>query len=266
MSTTLVPLPDGAELAVTATGAGRDLVLVTGLGGTAAFWEPTVPALADHFRVIRFDQRGIGRSSRGTEAVSIERLALDTLAVLEAMGSRDAVLLGHSTGGVILQELALRDASRIGGLVLSATWARPNRYMAELFDARGVLLGSTPREYAAMGAFLGYTPEWLEANWAKYEAILAAAPATPPKQEIVAERIAALLAFDRSSEVGSITLPTLIQGAEDDLIVPAFLQRELAGLMPNASVRILPSGGHFFPVTRTPTFVDTVLGWANTIR
>jgi len=262
MSTTSVPLPDGAELAVTVTGAGRDLVLASGLGGTAAFWEPAVPALASHFRVVRFDQRGIGRSSRGTEPVSIARLALDTLAVLEHLGSRDALLVGHSTGGVILQDLALRDAARVGGLVLSGTWARPNRYMAELFRSRGALLASMPREYAAMGALLGYTPEWLEANWPKYEAIVAAAPTSPAQQQIIAERIAALLAFDRSGEVGRISLPTLIQGAEDDLIVPAFLQRELAGLMPRASLRILPSGGHFFPVTRTSAFADAILSWA----
>lgn len=266
MSTSVVTLADGAHLAVTISGAGRDLVLVTGLGGTAAFWEPVVPALEAHFRVIRFDQRGIGKSERGTAAVSIEQLALDTLAVLEQTGSRDALLLGHSTGGVILQDLVLRDASRVGGIVLSATWARPNRYMAELFRSRRVLLNAAPREYAAIGALIGYTPEWLDANWAKYEAALAAAPITPEKQAIVAERIAALLAFDRSSDIGRITLPTLIQGAEDDLIVPAFLQRELAQLMPHAKLHLLASGGHFFPLTRTPAFVETLLGWAGTGR
>lgn len=262
MSMSLVSLPDGARLAVTATGSGRDLVLVSGLGGTAAFWEPVAPPLEPHFRVVRFDQRGIGSSDRGTGPVSIELLARDTLAVLEHVGARDAVLLGHSTGGVILQEIALSDPSRVGGLVLSGTWARPNRYMAELFRSRGELLEAAPREYAATLAFVGYTPDWLEANWAKYEAMLAAAPVSPQQQRIVAERIAALLAFDRSRDIGAISLPTLIQGVEDDLIVPAFLQRELAGLMPKAELRMLPSGGHMFPVTRTPELVRTLLSWA----
>jgi len=266
MGFSVVPLSDGAELSVTVSGTGRDLVLVSGLGGTAAFWDPVVPALARRFRVIRFDQRGIGKSERGTAPVSIEQLALDTLVVLENLGSQDALLLGHSTGGVILQELALQDASRVGGVVLSATWARPNRYMAELFRSRSVLLNAAPREYAAVGALIGYTPEWLDANWAKYEAALAAAPMTPEKQAIVAERIAALLAFDRSNDIGRINMPTLIQGAEDDLIVPAFLQRELAELMPHAKLKFISSGGHFFPVTRTPTFVETLLGWAGISR
>src|SRR5690606_36346446 len=122
-----------------------------------------------------------------------------------------------------------------------------------------------PQEYAAVGAFLGYTPEWLEANWAKFEAILAAAPTSPVTQKIVAERIAALLAFDRSQDVGSISLPVLIQGAEDDLIVPAFLQRELAELIPQAKLDILPSGGHFFPLTRSAEFLKILTRWAGAL-
>ncbi len=265
MSSSFVTLPDGARLAVHTAGSGRDLVFVTGLGGTAGFWEPVVPALSEHFRVIRFDQRGIGKSDRGTEPVTIERLALDTLAVLEDLQSQGALLLGHSTGGVILQDLALRDASRVGGLVLSGTWARRNRYMAELFRSRLVMLEAAPQEYTAMASFLGYPPDYLDANWNKFEAALAAAPKTEAQRKVVAERIQALLAFERSSEIGAITVPTLIQGAEDDLIVPAYLQRELASLMPKATVAMFPNGGHFFPVTRVPQFVEQLLRWAQTV-
>jgi aminoacrylate hydrolase len=258
---TVVELPDGARLAVTATGRGHDLVLLSGLSGTAAFWDPLVPSLAQRFRVIRFDQRGIGESSRGTEAVDIARLARDLGAVLERLATRAAILVGHSTGGAILQELALERPSYVGGLVLSGTWARPSRYMTELFQRRSVLLGLAPREYAATVAFLGYPPDWLDANWPRYEAMLAAAPATADRQKVMAERIAALLAFDRSGDVGRITAPTLIVGAEDDLIVPAFLQRDLAKLMPRARLQMLATGGHFFPVTRQDEFTATLLEW-----
>ncbi len=262
MSTSLVKLGDGAGLSVTIEGSGRDLVLVTGLGGTAAFWNPVVPALAAHFRVIRFDQRGIGKSTRGTDSVDIACLARDTLAVLKHVDAQNALLLGHSTGGVILQELALQDASRVAGLILSATWPGHNRYMEELFRARLAVLKAAPQQYAALGAFLGYPPDYLNANWSTYETALKGAPITELQQTIVAERIAALLAFDRSAEVGKIKLPTLIQGAEDDLIVPAYLQRDLAKLLPHAALRLLPNGGHFFPVSRSTAFVDTLLNWA----
>src|SRR5215208_2369090 len=107
MAATTLRLEDGAEIV---DGDGR--LLVSGLGGTAAFWEPVVAPLRERgFRVIRFDQRGIGASTRGTGAVDIDRLAQDSLAVLDHAGSASALLLGHSTGGVILQAMALADSS-----------------------------------------------------------------------------------------------------------------------------------------------------------
>lgn len=183
--------------------------------------------------------------------------------MLEHAGSASALLLGHSTGGVILQAMALAEPSRIAGLVLSGSWLRPNCYMAELFRSRLAILRIAPREYAAMVAFLGYPADWLEANWPRYEAMLAAAPMTPAQQDVVAERIEAILRFDRSGEVGRIALPVLIQGAEDDLIVPAFLQREQARAFSGAEVHMFRTGGHFFPVTRVEEFVAVLTRFAD---
>ncbi|MFL5168756.1 MAG: alpha/beta fold hydrolase, partial [Microvirga sp.] len=76
------------------------------------------------------------------------------------------------------------------------------------------------------------------------------------------ERIQALVSFDRSAEVGRITAPILIQGAEDDLIVPAFLQREQARAFPGAKVHMFRTGGHFFPVTRVEEFVGVLARFA----
>src|SRR4051794_40414690 len=93
--------------------------------------------------------------------------------------------------------------------------------------------------------------------------MLAAAPMTEAQQDVVAERIQALVSFDRSAEVARITAPVLIQGAEDDLIVPAFLQRELAAALPRAETHFFTTGGHFFPVTRIDEFVATLTRFAD---
>jgi aminoacrylate hydrolase len=274
MTISRVKLADGAELSVHVDGSGPDLVLVTGLGGTASYWDPTVAPLAKSFRVIRYDQRGIAASTRGTVPTTIDQLADDTFAVMDHVGSTRAVLLGHSTGGVILQSMALREhranateqnESRIAGLVLSGTWAKQNRYMQELFGSRAEILAVRPREYAAMVGFLAYTADWLNANWDKFEGMAAAAPITPVQQAIVAERIAAILAYDLSAELHRITVPVLVQGAEDDLIVPAFLNRELAGLIKHAELQMLPTGGHMYPITRTDMFVKSLITFANNV-
>ena len=266
MTLSSVKLADGAELSAHVDGSGPDLMLVTGLGGTASYWDPVVAPLAKSFRLIRFDQRGIGASTRGSAATTIEQLGLDSFAVLESVGSKRATLLGHSTGGVILQAMALHDESRIAGLVLSGTWARPNRYMTELFNSRTEIMKAVPREYSAMVGFLAYTAEWLNANWASFDAMVAGAPYTAAQQAIVAERIRAILVFDRSKDIHRIKVPTLVQGAEDDLIVPAFLSRELADLIPHAKLQMLPTGGHMYPITRTDAFVTALTEFAKSCQ
>jgi aminoacrylate hydrolase len=256
-----VACPDGAVLVAQTEGIGPDLLLVSGLGGTAEFWNPVAAHWVKRFRVMRFDQRGIGASSRGTASCTINQLAEDCLRVLNAVGSRQAIMLGHSTGGCILQTLALRAPDRLAALVLSGAWARPSRYLVELFAARWRLLDLSPREYAAITAFLSYTPAWIEENWSQVAAGLSRAPESIEARKVLAERIEALTTFDRSAEIGRIKIPTLVIGAEDDQIVPAFMQRDLASLIPGAELRLLPSGAHFFPVTRTEAFTAAVESW-----
>ncbi len=257
----VVRTDDGAELSARVDGTGPALLLVSGLGGTAGFWSTSVPALARTCRVISFDQRGIGASTRGDAPCTIERLARDCLAVLDAAGAPRAVLLGHSTGGCIGQELARRSPERLDGLILSATWLRPSRYMAALFRTRLAILGSDPQAYAATATLMAYPPAWLEANWHVYESALAAAPLSEAARQSVRERIEALLSFDGSAETAALAMPVLVLGTRDDAIVPAFLQKELAAALPGARLTILDSGGHFFPISRPDAFTATVAEW-----
>lgn len=262
MSRTLqVPTADGALLQVTVTGSGPPLLLVSGLGGTAAFWAGNVAAFARAFRVIRLDQRGIGSSTRGHAVCDIDLLARDCIAVLDAAGADKAVLLGHSTGGCIGQSLARQAPDRLAGLILSATWLRAGNYMQALFRTRRAILDKDPAAYAASASLLAYPPAWLEANWASYEAAVAKAPVSATARQVVAERIDALLAFDGSAGARALTMPTLVIGARDDMIVPFFLQQQLAAALPNAAMAVLDDGGHFFPVSRPAAFADAVQSW-----
>lgn len=252
---------DGSVLRTVVQGEGPDLLLVSGLGGTAAFWDDIAATFARSFRVIRFDQRGIGPSTRGSAACTIERLAQDCQTVLDTAGSERAVLLGHSTGGCIGQTLARLVPERLDGLILSGSWLKQNRYMAALFDTRLAILDQHPRAYAATATLMAYPPAWLEAHWQVYEAALAKAPETAEEKQTVRERIAALHAFDGSEWAASLPMPILILGARDDMIVPAFLQDQLSSAMPGARKTMLESGGHFFPISRPDAFTANVAEW-----
>lgn len=256
-----VALPDGARLKAWSEGSGPTLLLVSGLGGTGGFWKDTSATLSRQFRVLRFDQRGIGASSRGSAACTIEQLAADCLAVLDAAQVESCVLLGHSTGGCIGQTLGKMAPERLRGLILSATWLKPSRYMSALFGARREILDSMPEIYAANSALMSYPPAWLEANWQVYDSAVAGAPRSEDARRIVRERIGALLAFDGSADPERLTMPLLVLGARDDLIVPSFLQDELAATLPAATKILLDSGGHFFPNSRPDAFTAKVAEW-----
>ena len=256
-----VTTADGAVLQAFSEGEGPVLLLVSGLGGTAGFWKGNAATLARTFRVIRFDQRGIGASTRGTAPCTIDQLARDCLDVLDAARTERAVILGHSTGGCIGQALGRIAPERIDGLILSASWLKPSHYMGALFGARRSILDENPQAYAATAVLISYPPVWLEANWGVYEAALAAAPVSPDARQVVRERIDALLSFDGSADIASLAMPTLVLGARDDMIVPSFLQDDLAAALPGCRKILLDSGGHFFPGSRPDAFSAKVVEW-----
>ena len=260
-----VALDDGANIAVTTQGAGQALLCISGLGGTAGFWNPCLAAFTAKYQTITLDQRGIAGSTRGKAKCTIDQLAADCFAVLDACGIRTATIIGHSTGGCIAQTMALTHPERVQALVLSGTWARPNRYMQELFKLRLGLLQSNPLEYASSAAFISYESAWLNANWSIYESALAGAPVDAPTQHIIQERIHALMEFDRKDDLKQLTIPCLILGARDDLMIPSFLQEELAQAIPGSELHILNHGGHFFPLSRKEGFTNTILKWMSSV-
>lgn len=255
----LIERPDGARLAVTVTGEGPPLLLLSGLGGTAGFWQGLVPDLARRHRVAVMDQRGIGASTRGTVPVTIGALAADAAAVAQALGGPVA-LCGHSTGAAIVLTMAAERLCPVASLTLSAGWLRPDDHLRTLFETRlAVLERAGFTAYDMLGRFLGYPPGHLVA-----EGRFAPPDWLPPEREAAerarwSERIQALLAFDGAGLPPRIAAPTLVLGSPDDAIVPHHHQRAMAEAIPGAAFRPLSDGGHFYPQTRRAAFLERLL-------
>lgn len=253
-----VILPDGATLSCNVSGRGTPVLWISGLGGTAAFWDSIHPCI-DGVMSITFDQRGLHKSKRGSAKLSIDRLAQDAIAILDAMNVIEAHIVGHSTGGCIAMTMALAEPKRVSSLVLSGSWATPNHYMQALFGWRLKLLEADPKLYAGSLPFLSNTPHWLVDHPGQ---LIAASTDWPPEQvEIVRERIAALMEFDRKQDVSRLQLPCLVIGARDDIIVPVSMQEDLVQLIPNSSAYFFDYGGHFFPKSQTSEFANVLTNW-----
>ena len=149
------------------------------------------------------------------------------------------------------------------GIMMNGTWAGPNELMTTQFNIRLHLLGRSPVKYAEFSTLLGSPARWLH----DHPEILERARSTAPigaLAPLVRDRIHALLAHDCRSRLAEIDVPVLITGAEDDQIVPVYLQEELAAGIAGSRLHIFESGGHFFPVNRLEEFVELMREWLRT--
>jgi aminoacrylate hydrolase len=113
--------------------------------------------------------------------------------------------------------------------------------------------------YLQSATLLWYPSWWIARNNEKLRQIEAQHLATFAPTEIVINRIDAMLAFDRTSQLGRIKTPTLVIGAEDDIVTPYYYSEELARLIPGAEVKLFPRGGHFLVHVRAREFNNAVL-------
>ena len=226
-------------------GEGEALLLVPGLGGVGVYWKPNLPALAAKYRVIVHDHRGTGQSTHSRIRYSVEQMTDDLVRLMDHLKIDRAHLVGHSTGGAIGQTLALGHPGRLRSMVLFATWTKADFYFRQLFSVRKDLLTKVGKEAYVKGATLFlYPPWWIRANEKMLEERERLTIQHFPPVEVVASRIDAIVAFDRSAEIGRIRTPTLVLCAKDDAITPAYFSEELAGKIPGAKLRILEGGGH----------------------
>jgi len=123
---TRIPTHDGGELYVIERGTGTPIVFAHGVTLTSEVWARQFRSMpAAGFRAVAFDGRGHGESTAGDTGHSMDNLAADVRAVLEALDLRDAIVVGHSMGGMAVQGLAVRHpevvAERVAGIVLLST-------------------------------------------------------------------------------------------------------------------------------------------------
>jgi pimeloyl-ACP methyl ester carboxylesterase len=113
---------DDVELAYKVFGRGEPLVMITGYGATMDAWSPKlVETLAERYRVIVFDNRGMGLSTASAKEFTVPLMAEDTAGLMAALGIEKAHVMGWSMGSTIAQELALRHPEKVNKLILYAT-------------------------------------------------------------------------------------------------------------------------------------------------
>jgi pimeloyl-ACP methyl ester carboxylesterase len=231
-------------------GEGPPLLMIMGFGGQASSWgEPFLGRLRSHFTLVRFSNRGTGRSDRPPGQFSVRDMADDAVAVLEAAGFESGHVLGVSMGGMIAQELAINHPRSVLGLVLGCTLpggphsvtASPE-VVANLLPRPGLSREEQVRKTWPVIA----SAEFLETGRDFLEEMLRVGLETPTPVETLMLQAAAVQGFDAYDRLPQVQAPTLIIHGDADRLVPVENARILQRRLPNSQVKVLPGAGHVF--------------------
>ncbi len=240
---------DDVTLAYAVAGQGEPLLLIMGFGGTMDYWGfPFLSHLAKSFKVIAFDNRGVGESSLGTESPSISRFALDAAALLDRLGYPSAHVLGWSMGGYIAQELVLERPDLLRRLVLYGTCSDHRAALAARKEAFGELMDTSLSDQGRTEVALKmlFPTTWLQEHPGFAQAFVSR-PMTVYSRcaDGIAGQVEAIASWEGcTSRLGRINARTLVIAGEMDHVISPDLSRKTAELMPNGRYDSFPDGGH----------------------
>lgn len=245
-------------------GAGPSVLLLNGLSSPSGTWHRLLPHLIDHFRVITMDNRGVGRTGLPAGPVTIDAMAADAVAVLQAAGDEPAHVLGHSMGGLIAQELAVTAPGYVRSLILVGTHVGlPHAFTLGpegTLDADAIKAltegASAPaaERTRAMQSVL-YADATDPVLIAEDEAVRDLDPTSEAGYQA---QLLGAGPWERRAELPSLTLPTLVLHGAIDRLVPPAHGRLLAESIPGAQLALVAGAGHEL-FTDQPDATITVL-------
>jgi 3-oxoadipate enol-lactonase len=246
----------GVHLAYESRGEGPALLLMQGIGYARWSWDPVLPALAERFRVLSYDNRGIGESDVPPPPYTARQLAEDAVSVLDAAGIDRAHVVGASLGGMAAQELAAGFPERVDRLVLACT--TPGGAGAVPMPGQTVALMQEAAMLSPEVALRRFVENALapDADRSVVEELYQRRLANPPDPVGWQGQAAAGATFDGSGL--EISAPTLVLHGSEDAVVDPGNAALLAERIRGARVELFSGCGHLFFWEQPERFAGTV--------
>jgi 3-oxoadipate enol-lactonase len=237
---------NGARIYYEEYGSGPTVVLVHGLGGNATYtWKKITAPLAEEFHVVAYDLRGSGRSEVTPGPYSIEQLADDLAALLDAVGLERVGVIGHSLGGGIGLRCAATHPDRIAAVVGVGAVAELSEQAQANMKVRGdTVEAEGMADVAVAVATMGLAPSFREANPDQFQEYVTLLAANVPAG--YAAQCRALSAM-RAPYLESIQAPVLLVAGELDQSSPPAMNHANAARIPNARVVEIAGCAHIIP-------------------
>ena len=243
-------------------GKGPPLLLVAGLASDSKSWQPVLGELSKHYCVIVFDNRCAGRTSPDDMDMSISLIADDCIALIDYLGFHSACILGHSMGGFVAMDCAIRYPDRVDTLILAATSAfTSKRNSALLADWVSFLESGMDLRLWFRNIFYWIFSRTFFENEKALDEALRLAIEYPHKQSPLAFRkqVEAIAEYNCLRDLSAITAKTLVICGSEDLLFPPGECALLAERIPDAQYSLINNAAHSIHMEYPVEFTGRVL-------
>jgi pimeloyl-ACP methyl ester carboxylesterase len=252
-------LADGFTMEYEEAGTGTPVVLLHAFPLSSAMWRPQREALADDMRLILPNLRGFGATDGFTATPSLERMADDVAALLDALGIGRAVVGGLSMGGYVALAFARKHAARLRGLILADTRAEADSDEAKATRDKTIAFTTT---HGAADVFEQLLPRALSETTRREKPEVVAELRAIAAAQTSAGVIDALKAMrdrpDSTSLLPTLTVPTLVIVGSDDILTPPAAAQAMVARLPQATLVTIPGAGHLSNMETPAAFNEAV--------
>jgi 3-oxoadipate enol-lactonase len=237
---------NGIELNYELDGDGDEtVVLVNGLADDLETWAFQLDDLVGAgYRVLRFDNRGVGKSSAPPGPYTTALFASDTKALVDSLGLRDFHLVGVSMGGMIAQEYAIEHGADLRSLTLACTYAAPGPFCSRMFELWADLAPKLGVPFVMRDVTLwAFTVPFFEEREEELQEFEAAMADLPQPVDAYLAQLSSIRTHDTTGRLDGIAVPTLVLAGEEDILIPVGVSRRLQEAIAGAVWRTT-RGGH----------------------
>jgi aminoacrylate hydrolase len=227
-------------------GSGPAFIFIPGLQGLLNAWEYQIAEFSQRYRCVTFDHRGTGDSDKPASGYSTEVIARDVIALMDTLGIDRAHMAGTSTGGCVLQNLAIDHPGRLRCCIFSNTWVKADAYITRVQTTRKMIaLSCGPAEYVKVSSLFTNGAMQFRYDLDKVMDLERRSLQTVAPAGILTQRLDMTLTHDRSAELARIASPSLIVGTRDDATVPSYQSEDLHAAIAGSRLVLLEEGGHY---------------------
>lgn len=253
---------DTVQLYYETKGNGIPLLLISGLASDAQSWQTIIPRLSRHCCLITVDNRGVSRTSTTDTEISMQKIADDCVALIRHLGLPSVHILGHSMGGFVAQDIAIRYPEVVDKLILEGTVSKNSQRNNDLFAdwATSLASGMNPALWYRNIFYWIFCAHFFENEQAVRTAVRFSVEYPYPLDAVAfGNQVKAIAEFNSTELLSHIRSKTLVIAGKEDILFPPDDCAQLAQAIPGASFLLMNGAAHSIHVEKPKAFADCVL-------